>query len=569
MVREKGDNKAKWFSRDAWTYFLSLYDGLRTKLLLTTLGSAAQVLLIIPALLLVKYAFDDSIPAGDTRTLIYIGVAILLLRMLNSVATVLIRDVNIKVINKAIFRLRSQMLERLYSLPRSFHTREDPRILHARLVQDTERLTHLSNALISRIFPSVIISAALCVVLLVLNWYLLLAILLLAPLIVFANRVVGRRIKTRVFVFQRVFERFSRGMYFVLRYMDLTAMQSARDKELERQKEVLDDLRDETGSMAYIYAYNAQLQEFLTGLSGIIIIILGGASVAEGWMSIGDFIAFYLAASFLNRHFNNITTAFPDVIAGNESMQTLYGLRSAADQLPYKGSDPHHFERELKISEIEFAYTETPLLNGLDLTISRGDKIAILGANGAGKTTIIHLILGFYKPDRGTLTADGIAYEEIEMEAYRRSIGVVMQTPFVFSASIRENILYGNEDADDTALAEACRISGVDSLVQGFSDKLETEVGEDGVRLSGGERQRIAIARALVRKPSLLILDEPTNNLDTESVDRLMRSLSGLDYDPAVLLISHDRSVVGMAGEVYILKEGKLIPEDRVAEDGE
>lgn len=552
------DKPTVLFSKEAWLFFGRFYKGLHRRLIATSLGSAAQVVLIVPALLLIKYAFDEVIPEGRIDLLIYIGLAIVGLRLLNAASTLWMRHLNIKLINTAIFRLRQHLFERLYTLPRSFHTREDPRLMHARIVQDTERLTHLSTAIISKIFPSLLISAALCVVLFFLNVYLLLAVLAIGPILFVANRFMGKRIKQKVIVFQRSFEKFSKGTLFVLRYMDLTHIQSAQDEEVERQTMILDELREKTGSMAYIFAFNTQLQEVLTGLSGILIIILGGASVAAGSMSLGDFIAFYLAASFLNRHINMITSSFPDVLAGNESMLTLQALSERDEHLPYKGKKEISFLGELELKDVHFSYGEKEVLKGINLHIAPGEKIALIGANGAGKTTLIHLILGFYRPSSGSLSADGYPYDDLTMEGLRRSMGVVMQNPPLFAGSISENILYGNPDASQEDVIKACEAAGVDDLIRGLSDSYYTQIGEDGVRLSGGERQRLAIARALVRKPGLLILDEPTNHLDKNMVARIMSQVSDLEYHPAILLISHDAEVVSFADRVYKLIEGSL-----------
>ncbi len=557
----KAQAQGPFFHRDSWLFFLGFFRGMYRRLSLTALGSAAQVLLIVPAIWLVKYAFDDAIPKGRIDQLVAIGLIILLLRLANAASAVWLRNINIKVINEAIFRIRYRLIDRMYSLPRAFHTREDPRLLHARIVQDTERLTQLSNALISRIFPSAIICLALCILLAILNFWLLLAILALIPFILLANRIMGRKISQKVVRFQRAFEQFSKGMNFVLRYMDLTQAQSAREEEMKRQSAVASLLKEETGQMASIYALNAQIQEMLTGLSGILIIVLGGIAVSTDAMTLGDFIAFYLAASFLNRHATFITTSFPDVLAGNASLQTLYALSSSADHHPYQGSDPHIFREELWIRNLWFSYGDKAILKGVDLNIRRGRKIAIVGANGSGKTTLIHLILGFYRPDEGSLQLDGKAYDGLDMMVLRRSVGWVMQHPLIFNGSIRENILYGNEECDSQALAEACGVAGVDAVTDDLPQGIETEVGEDGVRLSGGEKQRIALARALIRRPGLMILDEPTNHLDQAMISDLLSRLEKLPYQPAVLLISHDNQALSLADQVYRFQEGVLHPE--------
>jgi ABC-type multidrug transport system fused ATPase/permease subunit len=545
-------------ARQAWKYFLGAYRGMHRRLAFTALGSSVQVLLLVPMLLLVKHAFDTVIPEGKVNTLIYIGLAILLLRILHAVLALWMRRLSIAIINTAILRIREDLLYRLYTLPRAFHTREDPRLLHARIVQDSERLTQLSNALISRILPSGIISFALILLLFVLNPWLMLSILALAPFIYWSNRQMGHRIQAKVIAFQRSFERFSQGMLFVLRYIDLTRAQSAEEQELKKQKSTLHQLEEETGEMANSFAFNAQLQELLTSLSGILIIILGGAAVALKWMSLGDFIAFYLAAGFLNRNVGFITSSLPDVVAGNESLVTLHTLIETQEKLPYTGSEIVDFEGHIRLNAVTFGYGDKSVLKGVDLELRPGEKVALIGPNGAGKTTLIHLLLGHYRPASGSLLAEEVPYDRLDIVGLRKGIGLVAQNPLLFSGTIKENILYGNEAYDDERLAEAIAISGVEDFLQRLPLGFDTEIGEDGVRLSGGERQRIALARALVRRPPLLILDEPTNHLDLNSVHLIMDRLFKLPWQPAMLLISHDAAMVEYASRVYRLENGLL-----------
>ncbi len=174
----------------------------------------------------------------------------------------------------------------------------------------------------------------------------------------------------------------------------------------------------------------------------------------------------------------------------------------------------------------------------------RGTRVALVGPNGAGKSTVVQLILGNLRPEAGRIYADGNSYEEIDLVRLRRAIGVVMQEPMLFSGTILENITYGCPDADADEVARAARLSTADSFIQRFPNGYQTVVGEHGFLLSGGERQRIALARAFLRRPKLLILDEHTNHLDAQSVSDLFQNLHELDDAPSIRVISHDATVV-------------------------
>lgn len=561
MTDKPINRKIPDFNKKAWQFYRTTFAGSYTGLLLTTLASAGQMLLIIPSLLLVKYAFDELIPAKNITYLLITGVVILLLRVLNSLITIAVRKKHIQIINKAIFRLRDTILTRLYSFSRSFFLKNDHRLIHIRIVEDTERLTNMSTALISRLLPSILISVGLLVVLFILNAYLLLIIITLFPLLFFANRYVGRKIKRRVFVFQRAFEHFSKGVSFVLRFMSLTHVQSAQHLEIQRQRLILEELKEKTGSMAIIYAVNAQIQEVLTGLSAIVIIIIGGVAVANQSMSLGEFLSFYLAAIYLNKYINTITTAIPDVITGNESLSTLYDLSAWDEEDPLRGERKIHFSGEMEMQEVSFSYGTAMLLKKINLKIEAGSITAIVGANGSGKTTIMNLLLGFHVPAEGSVTANGVPFAELDMISLRRSIGVVFQHPPLFSGSITDNITYGEEYPDYNQVVRASKYALAHDFIENLPNGYDTQIGEDGVLLSGGECQRIAIARALFREPALLILDEPTNHLDTHAVKEIMNSISTIENKPSILIISHDQSVVNHAENIFRMKDGVLISE--------
>ncbi len=556
---EKQELQKSFFDAAAWRYFGKFYQGQYRPLILNSIVSAAQSLIVVPTLLLIRYAFDYAIPQRNFNVLVLIGIGIFTLRLANSGVSLWLSARNINIIRTAIFRLREDLLIRLYKFSRAFHTRVDQKTMHARIVQDTERLSNMSGALVSRIMPSLFTGLALCFVLLSFNWFLFLVMVLIVPALFLANRYTSKLVKKRVYVFQRAFEKFSKGMSFVLRYMDLTRIQFAEHQEIERQTMTLMDLRDTSKRMAFIYAVHAQSQRIIMGISGIVILIVGGAGVAAETMTIGEFLSFYVAASFLNGRVNTITSSVADIIAGNESMVTLHRLAETKDIKPYYGKKQIQFKGFLSLESVYFKYDVQPVLENVNLRVNPDSKIAIIGSNGTGKSTIIHLILGFYKPCRGKLCADNVPYEEVNIECLRRSIGVVTQHPPLFPGTILENIAYGAPALDREQIITASRYALADEFIQQLPEGYDTQIGEDGVLLSGGECQRIAIARALLRRPKLLILDEPTNHLDRAAVGKVMNSLDNLEECPAILLISHDMGVVSHATEVYQLDKGVLV----------
>ena len=198
-------------------------------------------------------------------------------------------------------------------------------------------------------------------------------------------------------------------------------------------------------------------------------------------------------------------------------------------------------------------------LKSIDLTVEEGDFFALLGPNGAGKTTIANLILGFYRPQEGRIYMDDQPLNELDVVYLRRFIGTVRQDPIFFPGTIFENITYGNPDIDPHRVNQMADLATAHEFINQLPNGYDTFVGEDGVQLSGGERQKIAIARALLRKPRLLILDEPTIHLDDRTVHKLVNNLMSLKFEPTILLISHDINIVKEAANIYVLHEGRIL----------
>jgi ABC-type bacteriocin/lantibiotic exporter with double-glycine peptidase domain len=211
------------------------------------------------------------------------------------------------------------------------------------------------------------------------------------------------------------------------------------------------------------------------------------------------------------------------------------------------------------LRDVGFGYSPEMLISGVNLKIKPGARIAVIGANGSGKTTIANLILGLYKPQSGVLYAGEVPYEEADLIAMRRNIGVVSQHPLLFSGTVFENVAYGNGTLNMEQVIGNCRKAGAHEFIMKLKGSYYAQIGEDGTLLSGGECQRIAIARAIAGDPKLLILDEPTNHLDADAVSEIIGNIIQGAQFPSILIISHDMEVVRNANEIFRLEEGMLL----------
>jgi len=543
-------------SRAAWTYYARCYKRQDRSLVVTVLLCSVQSLFALPTIFLVRHVFDVVIPKGDLRGVFWDGVAIAVFQTIYTLFALWVRKLILETTKIAVANLRYDLISRLYSFSRSFYSDTDRGGLHNTIVQDTERVDVMSNAIVSRIVPSLLASASLSLVLIWLNWKLFLVTLLIAPLLFGVNHMLGKKLKATTREFRRSFESFSKGVLFVTQSIDLTRSQTAETFELERQRKQIEDLRERSGRFAWFDTAYGQIQGNLSMLVGVLVLMAGGVAVAHRSMTIGALLSFFVTLRMLSQYGAQVAQTGPTIVLGHQSLLALHQLLSTEAVEPYKGTSKIDFQGEIRLEEVSFRYGKPAVLNRVNLMVRPQRSVALIGANGCGKSTILHLIIGFYRPTGGVLYCDGRTYDEVDLSCVRRAIGFVAQNPAFFSGSIRENISYGAPETSLEQIRYAANRALADEFITKLPDGYETMIGDDGVRLSGGQRQRIAIARALLREPKLLVLDEPTNHLDIHAVTRLMESLRKLESQLALLLVSHDADVIRYADDVYEIENG-------------
>lgn len=541
-----------------WRVFAGFFRGSGRALAASLVLSILQSLLLIPVALLVRQAFDRVIPAGAVGLLAAYGGLILALYLSSAGLGLWTRYTVLRATKAAVTRLRAALLERIYGLPRAYFDRTDLGTLHATVVQDSERLDIMSNALVAQLLPAVVIGSALGITLAVLDPWLFLLLMVVAPVLLVLSRWLGRAVRRRTRTWQRAFDVFSTQTGLALRAVALTKAQSAERTELARRRTELEALGRSGRSMAWLQAAYTLVHGAVAATAGVIVLVVGGRAVALGRMSLGDLLSFYTVLALLRGQAATVLVAVPQVIAGSESLARLSDLLAVEEPEPYRGSRRVDFRGAIALESVVFGYRERPLLDGVSFDVARGEAVALVGPNGAGKSTVANLILGFYRPERGTVLADGMPLDELDLPALRRRIGVVLQDPLVFPSTVRENIAYGRPEASLDEIRRAARRATADEFVTALARGYETEVGADGVRLSAGQRQRIAVARALLGDPALLILDEPTSSLDADAVRRLVDNIRRLPEAPGVLLISHDPAVTAAADRVCVLRAGRI-----------
>ncbi|HZZ40694.1 MAG TPA: ABC transporter ATP-binding protein [Acidobacteriaceae bacterium] len=298
------------------------------------------------------------------------------------------------------------------------------------------------------------------------------------------------------------------------------------------------------------------------GVVGGLVMLLGGHLALGGHMTAGDytqygaFLAFMIAPVF---QVVNIGTQLTEAVAGIDRTMEILGERDEfAD--PARVHALKEIVGELQFDDVRFAYDpQKPVLHGISFDAQPGTVTALVGSSGSGKSTIISLVCAFHKPDSGRVLVDGIDLSTVRLDSYRSQLGVVLQESFLFDGTIKENVMFSHPDATEEEFLNACRIARVDEFAERFPEGYETIVGERGVKLSGGQRQRLSIARAILASPRILILDEATSSLDSESEAMIQHGLSYLMQGRTTFVIAHRLSTIRRADQILVVEGGLIV----------
>ena len=527
-------------------------------LTVAVVGAIVQAGLVVLVPLVVRMLFSEVLPQRNPGSVVLWGGVILALYASQTGVALWDRLTLVDLLKRDISALRIALVNRLHRLSRRRVHASDRGRLHSVIVHDTDRVDMMANAALAEVLPALLSGTLLVAVLLAIHPLLFgVLVLLMLPASVALRLWLRPRLTRNVDAFHTAVERFHRASHRVLDVLDLTHLQTAIAQESTRQRDEIERHRVASQRMVITSVTYSSLQQTLVAVAAVLILVIGGAFVAEDAISTGDLIAFYVSVMMLRVSVNVLITRYPQIIEGIAAGDRLDALLNDPDTPPYTGTEAPPAQGTLAFENVSFGY-KAPLFEGVELAIDPGETVAITGTNGSGKTSLLYLFLGFYRPSEGQLTLDGVPYDQLDVEALRDRIGVVMQDAMLFAGTIRENLTYGRADATDAEVIDAATRATAHAFISEMPLGYETPVGEGGAFLSGGQRQRLALTRALLRQPRILILDEPTNHLDQATVDALLDRIRDLPERPAIVLISHDPHVIDQADTVYRVEDGRV-----------
>jgi ATP-binding cassette subfamily B protein len=459
------------------------------------------------------------------------------------------------------YDLRKKMFNHLQDLSFSYFDRTPVGWIIARVTSDSDRIAELVTWGLLDVTWGVMNVTTAVYFMLVINWRLALIVLGIIPLLV----IVAAQFKKKILVeYRRVRKLNSRitGAYN-------ENIQGVRVvKALCREEGNLRDFGELTGEMyrasyraAWLSALFLPVVQFISAVAVGSVVWYGGLQTQIGGMTIGGIQAFVSYIVFMLWPIQEMARVYAEMQHAIASAERVFSLIDAVPDVTDQPEalDPGTIRGDIEFDGVHFWYDEDkPVLHGFDLKVKRGETIALVGPTGGGKTTIVNLLCRFYEPRRGIVRIGGQDYRDLALHAIHSRVGVVLQTPHLFSGTISENIRYGQLDASDEEIEDAARLAGAHDFIRTLEKGYDEQVGEGGDLLSVGQKQLVSLARAILARPEIFIMDEATSSVDTLTEDLIQRGMETLMRDSTSFIIAHRLSTIKRADRILVIEEGRI-----------
>lgn len=563
-----------------WHYLVDVALEHRRELVRANLIAIVAVLASVPLPLLMPLLVDEVLlerpgqlvayiqavfPASLYGPVLYIVTILLITVLLRGVAmalnvwqtwqfTYIAKDV--------IYRIRCQLLARLQNVAMSEYETLGGGSVASHFVTDLDTVDQFVGSTISRFLVAVLTIVGAAIILLLMHWQLALFILFMNPVVIYFTMVLGKCVKSLKKRENSAFELFQQSLTETLEGIHQIRANNRERHYLHRVSELARGVKDH--GIAFAWKSDAANRlSFLVFLIGfdvfravsMLMVIFSNLSIGQ-MMAVFGYLWFMMSPV---QEVLNIQYAYYGARAALERINRLLRLHQEPQYPHLKNPFEGKHTVSVRLEDVSFAYgSGHSVLDRVSLSIRAGEKIALVGASGGGKSTLVQVILGLYPPDRGIVYFDDVPMTDIGMDVVREHVATVLQHPVLFNDTVRMNLTLGRE-APDAALWRALGVAQLRQVVEAMPKGLDSLVGRNGVRLSGGQRQRLAVARLVLSNPKVVVLDEATSALDTETEARLHGALNGFLRDRTTLIIAHRLSAVKQADQVYVFEDGCIV----------
>jgi ATP-binding cassette, subfamily B, fatty acid transporter len=468
-------------------------------------------------------------------------------------------------VQRTMVSLRSDVEDKVHRLPlRYFDSRQRGELL-SRVTNDVDNIQTSLSMTISQLLTSLLTLVAVLVAMLTISPLLTLLTVLTVPLSLWVTRAIARR-SQRLFVAQWA-NTGKLNAHIEETYSGFTVVKTFghRAHAQEQFREFNDDVYQASFGAQFFSGLVSPATTFIGNLSYVAVAVVGGIQVATGQITLGSIQAFIQYVRQFNQPLTQVAGMYNTLQSGIASAERVFDLLDAEEESPDPAATLASPDGEVRTGRVEFqdinfSYrTETPVIEDLSLVAEPGSTVAIVGPTGAGKTTLVNLLMRFYEVDSGRILVDGVDISSVSRRSLRSRIGMVLQDTWLFGGTIYDNIAYGRPDASEDEVIEAAKAAYVDRFVHTLPDGYQTWVSDDGGNVSAGEKQLITIARAFLARPQLLVLDEATSSVDTRTELLIAHATAELRRDRTSFIIAHRLSTIRDADVILVMEAGRIV----------
>lgn len=510
-------------------------------------------------------------PENGGQNLLINGVIGIVAVVQNIFSAAVYISLNSRSIRSVEVRLRSALVRRLQMLSISYHNQTDTGVLQTKITRDIESIELLSRQLIDVGFISIVTILVTWTITAIRIPAFLPVFVVFVPLILLILRFFARRLRLHNENLRREIEGMNSLLFGMINMISVTRAHAVESEEINRAESkfqivsraarAFDFAAGTFGASAWVILMTFNLLGFITAAylsyQGILNLSTGDIVLLSGYFST-------IMAAVLQ-----LNAMLPFITRGFDALRSVGEILESPDiEINLGKKTIENIRGEFFFENVRFSYrqeiAEILVLKNINLKVKAGESIGIVGESGSGKSTLASLLIGFHRPTKGRILLDGEDMNSIDLRSFRRNLAVVSQQTILFNGTLRENIIYGSKNISETELRSAIEAANAADFIDELPDRIETEVGQHGVRLSGGQQQRIAIARALLRNPKVLILDEATSALDTESEKIVEEALEKLMIGRTTFIITHTQSILRKVNRIIKIEKGKIVDDSAI-----
>lgn len=523
----------------------------------SALATAASAWLLDPA---IKMIFVNK----DKQMLYLIPLGIILILTLKGISTFFVKIISIKISLNIAENIQVSMAKKILNLDiTSISEKHSGRFISNFVVDIHIFLSTISNIVINSIKESLTLIALLSVMIYH-DWKLSIVALTVLPIAAFCSKKFGKKMGKKSTLSMIASENFSAFLSELIKGSWLIKIYQKEKEEFERTKILISEKFKKAKKVEQVRLGSGPIMEFIIAVAIGLIIFFGGYRSINGNLTMGEFISFLASLMLAYAPVRALAGINVGLNEGLAAARRIYTLIDKEDKILEDKNLPilQISSGNIIFQNVNFSYSDnSAILNNVNININGGSKTGIIGDSGSGKSTILNLIPRFFNLTEGKILIDKQEINNVRLSSLRKAISIVSQDTILFDDTIKKNIAYAKKNATDDEIYKASKLAGIDNFVNSLENGYETLVGENGVKLSGGQKQRISVARAFLKNSPIILLDEATSSLDSDSEEKIKQALNELTKNKTTLIISHKLSTIITCEKIYVINKGKIIGE--------